>query len=78
MTTLTGYIARETDAAVAFCSLPLAGEYKPLWIPRKKILQIVERDDYSPTVQLKGERIRRFAVPVTLDVDSAWMDQVKA
>jgi hypothetical protein len=77
MATLNGYIARETEAAVAFVTLPLAGEHKPLWIPRKKISQMVELDTYSPTVQLAGERIRRFAFPVELEVDSEWLAKVQ-
>lgn len=77
MATLNGYIARETEAAVAFVQLPLAGEHKPLWIPRKKISRLVELDTYSPTVQLAGERVRRFAFPVELDVDSAWLEKVQ-
>jgi hypothetical protein len=76
--TLNGYIARETEAAVAFVQLPLAGEHKPLWIPRKKISRLVELDAYSPTVQLAGERIRRLALPVEVEVDAAWMDRVSA
>lgn len=78
MTTISGYIARETEAAVAFITLPLAGEHKPLWIPRKKIAQIVERDDMSANVQLAGERIRRLAIPVEIDVDAAWLERVGA
>lgn len=76
MTTLNGYIARETEAAVAFVTLPLAGEHKPLWIPRKKIARIMERDDLSANVQLAGERIRRLAIPVEIEVDAAWLGRV--
>ena len=76
--TLTGYIARETEAAVAFVQLPLIGEHKPLWIPRKKIASLVERDDMSANVQLAGETIRRLATPVTVEVDAAFLEKVGA
>jgi len=77
-TTLFGFIARETEAAVAVVTLPLAGEHKPLWIPRKKIASLIERDERSASVQLKGERVRRLAYPVDLEIDAAWMERVKA
>jgi hypothetical protein len=49
---------------------------KPLWIPRKKISRLTERDDFSKSVQLEGERIRRLAYPVEIEVDAAWMERV--
>lgn len=76
--TLNGYIARETEAAVAFVQLPLNEIKKPLWLPRKKIAAIRERDDYAPSVQLAGENIRRLAIPVELDADAAFLDKVGA
>lgn len=76
MTTLNGYIARETEAAIAF--LADAKAVKPLWIPRKKIAAIVERDERSAQVQLAGERVRRLAVPVAVEVDAAWLERVGA
>lgn len=76
--TLSGFIARNTEAAVAFVQLPLDGEKKPLWIPRKKIARLVETDGYSPSVQLAGEAIRRLATPVEIEVDSAFLDKVGA
>ena len=76
--TLSGFIARQTEAAVAFVQLPLDGEKKPLWIPRKKISSLVETDGYSPSVQLAGEGIRRLATPVVVEVDSAFLEKVGA
>ena len=78
MKTLTGYIARETEAAVAFVQGPLAADMKPLWIPRKKISETVETDGYSPSVQLAGERISRLAIPVELTVDAAFLERIGA
>lgn len=76
--TLSGFIARETEAAVAFVQLPLIGEHAPLWIPRKKISALVERDAISASVQLKGEKIRRLATPVEVEVDAAFAAKVGA
>jgi hypothetical protein len=76
--TLSGFIARETEAAVAFVQLPLIGEHSPMWIPRKKIVSSVERDEYAPSVQLKGESIRRLATPVNLEVDSVFLNRIGA
>lgn len=76
--TLSGYIARETNAAVAFVQLPLAGEHRPLWIPRKKIASLIERDALSASVQLKGESIRRLATPVEVEIDAEFAAKVGA
>lgn len=72
--TLTGYIARETEAAIGF--LATADIAKPLWIPRKKIASMIERDEMSASVQLAGETIQRVATPVTLEVDAAFLEKV--
>lgn len=74
--TLSGYIARETEAAVAFVQLPLIGEHKPFWIPRKKISALVERDALSASVQLAGESIRRLATPVEVEICEAFAAKV--
>jgi hypothetical protein len=68
MVALFGYIVRETEAAVALVQLPLTLDMRPLWVPRKKIASIEEQDGYSPSVQLKGESIRRLGVPVELEI----------
>lgn len=73
---LSGYIARETEKAVALVTLPLAGEHAPLWIPRSKIAALTERDAISASVQLKGEKIRRLATPVEIEIDAAFAAKV--
>jgi hypothetical protein len=74
--TLSGFIARETEAAVAFVQLPLEPNHKPLWIPRKKILATIEIDGYSPSVQLAGESVRRLVTPVNLEVCEVFLAKV--
>jgi len=74
--TLNGYIARETEKAVAFCAT--AATAKPLWIPRVKIAAIVESDDRSAAVRLAGEGIVRQAVPVSVEIDAAFAAKVGA
>lgn len=76
MTKLSGFIARETEKAVAFVTLPLRGEHKPLWIPKKKILERVDLDTGKHSIQLAGEGIRRLAAPVELTVDTSWIEKV--
>jgi hypothetical protein len=76
--TLNGYIARQTEAAVAFVQLPLTLGMKPLWIPRSKIISQQETDAYSPSIQLAGEAIRRLGVPVDLEIDAAFAAKVGA
>jgi hypothetical protein len=76
MTTITGYIARETEKAIALVMLPLAGEHAPLWIPRSKVVALNELDQISASVQLKGEKIRRLAVPVEVTIDAAFAAKV--
>ena len=77
-TTLSGYIARETEKAVALVRLPLIGEHKPLWIPRSKVAAIVERDELSSSVQLAGEDVRRLAYPVEIEIDAEFAAKVGA
>lgn len=74
--TLSGFIARETEKAVAFVQRPLTGEMKPLWVPRKKIAQLLESDDLSASVQLAGEDVRRLAYPVSVEIDAAFAAKV--
>jgi len=74
MTTITGYIVRETEKAVAFLATIEAD--KPLWIPRKKIASLVEQDYESLPAQLQGEGIKRAAIPVEISVDSEFLAKV--
>jgi|TARA_Y100000389_G_C17408072_1_gene489215 hypothetical protein len=73
-----GYIVRETEKAVAFVQEgKFAGvEVKALWVPRSKINSMVERDSYSPSIQLAGEKIRRFGIPTDLEIDPAFLEKI--
>lgn len=76
MTMITGYVARETEKAIALVMLPLAGEHAPLWVPRSKVVALNELDQVSASVQLKGENIRRLATPVEIEIDAAFAAKV--
>lgn len=73
----TGYIARETDNAVAFVMSQDADKtVKPLWVPRKKIDEITELDEPSKAIQLAGENVKRQATPVILDIDNNFLRKI--
>lgn len=71
-----GYIVRETEAAVAFVKAPLTAEMKPLWVPRKKISAMQELDLLSVSIDMAGEKYRRMGRPVTIEVDTAFLEKV--
>lgn len=71
-----GYIVRETEAAVAFVRTPLTAQMKPLWVPRKKILDSAEHDLPSASIDMAGESIRRMGTPVTLDICPEFLKKV--
>jgi hypothetical protein len=71
-----GYIARETEAAVAFVRAPLTAEMKPLWVPRKKIIAMQELDLPSASIDMAGESLRRMGTPVNLEIDAAFLEKV--
>lgn len=71
-----GYIVRETEAAVAFVRAPLTAQMKPLWVPRKKILDSKELDLPSASVDMAGESLRRVGTPVNLEIDAAFLEKV--
>ena len=73
MTTLFGYIARETEKAVAFVQAPVLSEVKPHWIPKSVIENREELERFSRTIQLVGENIARMGTPVNLTMDSEWL-----
>lgn len=75
MTTITGYIVRETEKAVAFCAT--AKTEKPLWIPRAKIEAIRERDELTARVRVAGETLARNGIPVDVDVDAAFLEKIQ-
>lgn len=71
---ISGYIARETEKAIAF--LADAATQKPLWIPRSKLHNLQETDEQSPRVRLAGEKIDRAALPVTFEIEDAFLAKV--
>ena len=73
--TLSGFVARETEKAVAF--LATTKTEKPLWIPRAKIAAIVESDARSASVRLAGEGVMRQAVPVSVEIDAEWFAKIQ-
>jgi hypothetical protein len=77
MLNLTGYVVRETEAAVAFVresDASVAG-VKPIWLPRKKIGAMQELDLTSRriTTAQDGERV---GIPFTVAVESAFLDRI--
>lgn len=77
-TNLTGFIVRETEKAIAIVQAPVAGEKKPLWVPRSKVVSLIEMDGYSPSIRLAGEKVARLGVPVELEIDAAFAEKVGA
>lgn len=72
----TGYIVRETEAAVAFVARrDMKAGVKPLWVPKAKILVRHEQDRASVVIATAqdGERV---GVPTVLVVDDAWAVKV--
>ena len=73
----TGYIARETDKAVAFILREDAQNgVKPLWIPRAKIDAMEELDELSKSITLAGEKIARICTPAYIDVDNLFLRKI--
>jgi hypothetical protein len=73
MATLFGYIARETEKAIAFVQAPVLAEVKPHWIPKSVIETREELELFSRSIQLKGEKIRRMGIPVNVTVSDEWL-----
>lgn len=72
----TGYIVRETEAAVAFVARrDVKAGVKPLWVPKSKILVRHEQDRASVTIATAqdGERV---GIPTVLVVDNDWAVKV--
>lgn len=73
---ITGYIVRETEAAVAFVARrDLKAGVKPLWVPKTKILVRHEQDRASVMIATAqdGERV---GVPTVLVLDDAFAVKV--
>ncbi len=66
----TGYIVRETEAAVAFVARrDMKAGVKPLWVPKAKILVRHEQDRASVIIATAqdGERV---GIPTVLVIDN--------
>ncbi len=66
----TGYIVRETEAAVAFVARrDVKAGVKPLWVPKAKILVRHEQDRASVIIATAqdGERV---GIPTVLVIDN--------
>jgi hypothetical protein len=77
MLNLTGYIVRETEAAVAFVresDASVAG-VKPIWLPRKKIHAMQELDLTSRRIATAqdGDRV---GIPTIVEVETAFLDRI--
>lgn len=73
---ITGYIVRETEAAVAFVARrDVRAGVKPLWVPKSKIIARREQDRTSVTIATAqdGERV---GIPTVLNIDETWAVKV--
>lgn len=73
-TTLNGFVARTTDKALGFIAKQT--DSKPLWLPISKVISMVELDVRSVDVHLDGEDVTRKGLPVTLEVDTAFLTRI--
>lgn len=79
MLNLTGYVVRETAAAVAFVRAADAGKpaVRPLWVPRAKIQSLTEADAMGRRI-VTAQDGERVGVPVTIEIDAAFAAKVGA
>ena len=77
MLNLTGYVVRETEAAVAFVRESDAGVVgvKAIWIPRKKLGRIRESDCAGRRI-VTAQDGERIGIPTTVEVESAFLDRI--
>jgi hypothetical protein len=72
----TGYIVRETEAAVAFVARRDVKEgVKPLWVPKSKILVRQEQDRAGVKI-VTAQDGDRIGVPTVLVIDDAFAVKV--
>lgn len=73
----TGYVVRETEAAIAFVAASDAGKIgvKPLWIPRKKIISQRESDSWSRNI-VTAQDGKRLGKPIDLYIDAEFAARV--
>lgn len=72
----TGYVVRETEAAVAFVARrDMKVGVKPLWVPKSKILVRHEQDRASVIIATSqdGDRV---GIPTVLVIDDAFAAKV--
>jgi hypothetical protein len=75
---MTGYVVRETDAAVAFVRESDAAieGVRPLWLPRRKIEAMAELDNLS--VQIKtAQDGTRIGTPWLVSVNPEFAEKLK-
>jgi len=79
MLNLTGYIVRETEAAVAFVRDADAAKsgVRPLWIPRTKLGRIREADAMGRRI-VTAQDGERVGIPATVEIDAAFAAKVGA
>lgn len=77
MLNLTGYVVRETDAAVAFVreSDASINQVKPIWLPRKKIGAMTELDLTSRRI-VTAQDGERVGIPTIVEVETAFLDRI--
>lgn len=77
MLNLTGYVVRETEAAIAFVRESDAGVagVKPIWIPRKKLGRVREADCMGRRI-VTAQDGERIGIPATVEVESAFLDRI--
>lgn len=72
----TGYIVRETKAAVAFVARRDVKEgVKPLWVPKAKILVRHEQDRMGVKI-VTAQDGERIGIPTVLIIDDAFAVKV--
>jgi hypothetical protein len=77
MLNLTGYIVRETEAAVAFVreSDAAVQGVRPIWIPRAKMGRTREVDCMGRRI-VTAQDGERIGIPATVEVDSVFLDRI--
>jgi len=72
----TGYVVRETEAAVAFVARrDMKAGVKPLWVPKSKIL-IRQEQDLASVVIATAQDGDRVGIPTILVIDDAFAVKV--
>lgn len=75
-TSLTGFIARETEKAIGLANGESRANVKLLWIPRAKVDSMVELDSPSIAIQIAGDQAQHSATPVKIEIDTAFLQKI--